>query len=722
MQSRVLQERSGNRRHGYADGSASWKRESSPVENLYSHSLGGSYFTGNVAAQLGNEKSDAQIEHETKRLLSLLKRNDKYQKYRERQPQTKKEKEQKWPDNLEEAFFRALVRWPPMGRRKQMLAGQLRGRNELVADAIERDTGEPRSRKQVSSHIQVLKNILAGQHQLLVYMSTEDLGGRKSRHSSSQFGNLRSRHASQPSSKYEPSCQTGAKSWGTVSSQNHLAYPLGHECPFAIANFALWVTDKNGRPVHHLSKLADSPRLVDSDVTDTTSWYRQFPELKFHNTEDWRHREVLLCDATIKIMSEIKAESHLHVELDLNSAGDLSAYGTMQCRTQFYDKGVIAEQRDKADRPTKETRANFEFDRANNRALIPFGSKFWVTRMFNQTVKLKKAEDQEARRKIDIRNREELQYLTAAQDIYGIDDETGESHCLLTILWRFSQARSNDAGTMTWRMVNFMLEEEQSWARAEEMATQDLFASTVASSTSIYPSLPLDFGHQSFGSQPPHLDLEALCGTALEGMNDFSNPDSATAPSMATDYSQTHSLPSLAHSQDTALSHHHEYQDANEIDFGSGHINLCLEPAINLGAYESQGTCASTGAPLNPLASLEHTAHDNVFADFNIEDALASCYPTKPTWPYHDVVSRFEGMAEQTQSFLDQGTHAQDLAGHGVLRDGQMNQALWKLQTGFADDAIVGADARMKDQWPGHAILELIERDQRSRDDKSQAL
>jgi transcriptional enhancer factor len=50
-----------------------------------------------------------------------------------------------------------------MGRKKYMLEGALRGRNELIQDSIYKETGIRRDRKQVSSHLQVLKQHLRDQ-------------------------------------------------------------------------------------------------------------------------------------------------------------------------------------------------------------------------------------------------------------------------------------------------------------------------------------------------------------------------------------------------------------------------------------------------------------------------------------------------------------------------------------------------------------------------------
>ncbi|KAF1799634.1 hypothetical protein FB192DRAFT_1460080 [Mucor lusitanicus] len=73
-----------------------------------------------------------------------------------------KEEQQVWPPDVEDAFIKALETIPKLGRRKILVNGKPCGRNELISDFIFRKTGKVRTRKQVSSHIQVLKNTRKG--------------------------------------------------------------------------------------------------------------------------------------------------------------------------------------------------------------------------------------------------------------------------------------------------------------------------------------------------------------------------------------------------------------------------------------------------------------------------------------------------------------------------------------------------------------------------------
>ncbi|KAI8997905.1 TEA/ATTS domain family-domain-containing protein [Pilobolus umbonatus] len=109
---------------------------------------------------------DPYSDHKDKRARHKLITNTTVQNTQEHIPNhnnnKEKEEQQVWPPDVEAAFIEALETIPKLGRRKILVNGKPCGRNELISDFIFRKTSKIRTRKQVSSHIQVLKNTRKG--------------------------------------------------------------------------------------------------------------------------------------------------------------------------------------------------------------------------------------------------------------------------------------------------------------------------------------------------------------------------------------------------------------------------------------------------------------------------------------------------------------------------------------------------------------------------------
>ncbi|KAK6520099.1 hypothetical protein TWF506_000389 [Arthrobotrys conoides] len=148
------------------------------TRHLYPTLLSNDHLSPTLSSQ--RYTSSPNMRSRTKSIYGVEELQDPQESYREyRQRQRRGESngadgESVWDDEVEEAFFEALELFPPQGRRKLTVDGKPCGRNELISKYIFMKTGKERKRKQVSSHIQVLKGLLKHDPNFMRLVVAED--------------------------------------------------------------------------------------------------------------------------------------------------------------------------------------------------------------------------------------------------------------------------------------------------------------------------------------------------------------------------------------------------------------------------------------------------------------------------------------------------------------------------------------------------------------------
>ncbi|TID26642.1 TEA-domain-containing protein [Venturia nashicola] len=451
-------------------------------------------------------KSAEDIVKEANRLWRRLLRCKPYSKYRERKPKDNPtSQDMKWPENLEVAFCQALIIYPPVGRR--MVASgdsnKARGRNELIADFIQRYTGEPRTRKQVSSHIQVLKPMVKEDQVVTDHLAVPEHKnlGHRGRHS------RRISIASTPSTRYSShdSVQVPHRSASMLpTSYRSMSYtPVRSVSPIRLStpapafmhepmHFEMFIRDnsrgESSLPLHTFTSFSQSQvRIEDLHVADTVDLCHQLPQLSsILSSENLASSQILVAESRLRLMSDhLPKGAELGIQFEVNSLCNLGIYEDFTCETRFFEDGESA-----CEPIHGRIDYNAHFQRMGN---IQFGSDFWARKVIETAQQLRRVEelrnkaddlrscgldggmseladplDDEARETEDeVRN--SIRGMTGLQEISARFKATGEKVRLFIICWNFEQQVGEGEASITWRNVTIGSSSQNNMGSAQQL-------------------------------------------------------------------------------------------------------------------------------------------------------------------------------------------------------------------------------------------------------------
>ncbi|KAH8150836.1 uncharacterized protein LAJ45_05017 [Morchella importuna] len=399
-----------------------------------------------------------------------------YHQYRARQRRdASMEGESVWDEELEEAFMEAIQKIPKIGRRKLSMEGKPRGRNELIADYIFKVTGKRRTRKQVSSHIQVLKNLLRNNKDFMKLVTTEKPASGWDNNSDSWKDEAEINMAPSPApsngSQFYPSHSSGSSGDFGGSNDSSVYYPQGMFNPeeevlptVRPTNFAMWV----GSPSHHAAgvegcfhtytRLSHTERpAAAAPLSSIPEWNTRFPhlaDLLEHSESATPSFPIVHFESSVSVMPTMPSQSSvLCAEFEVTSSSPTYDNYGWECVTRIYSTGKRVWESSQACSVTDEFNGS-------KKLTLPFASEFWAA--FYTELSTAQRQDGAAtldgerlRRRRGKEARAAIKGITVVQELFSTAlSSAGIKRRSAMFLWEFTKADpSSLIGKTTWRQI-----------------------------------------------------------------------------------------------------------------------------------------------------------------------------------------------------------------------------------------------------------------------------